>query len=83
MRADVARLKWRSRRGMRELDAVLQSFIEVSVDGLDPAELACFEQILDLSDPELLAYLTGRSAPANPDIERLIEQIRASHRPRA
>jgi antitoxin CptB len=68
---------------MRELDAVLQSFVESEVAALPEAELACFEQILDLPDPELLAYLTGRSVPQDPDIGRLIERIRASHRPRA
>ena len=68
---------------MRELDAVLQSFVENEVATLPAPELARFEQILDLPDPELLAYLTGRSVPHDPDIGRLIERIRASHRPRA
>ena len=81
MSADVPRLRWRARRGMRELDTVLQSFVENVVASLSPAELARFEQILDLPDPDLFAYLTGRSAPPDPDIARLIERIRASHRP--
>jgi antitoxin CptB len=81
MSADIAKLRWRARRGMRELDAVLQSFVQSVAATLAPAELAHFEQILDLPDPELLAYLTGRSAPADPATARLIERIRASHRP--
>jgi antitoxin CptB len=83
MSADLAKLRWRARRGMRELDAVLQSFVENVVATLSPSELACFEQILELPDPELLAYLTGRSAPQDPAIDRLIERIRASHRPQS
>ncbi len=83
MSADLARLRWRSRRGMRELDAVLQSFVQSSVAELDADELARFEQILDLPDPELFAYLTGRSAPEDPAIARLVDRIRASHRPQA
>jgi len=66
---------------MRELDAVLQSFVEEDVATLDGADLACFERILELPDPELLAYLTGRSAPADLDIARLIDRVRTSHRP--
>ena len=81
MRADLAKLRWRARRGMRELDAVLQSFVQHVAATLSPAELARFEQILDLPDPELFAYLTGRSAATEPDTARLIERIRASHRP--
>ena len=81
--ADIARLRWRCRRGMRELDAVLQSFAESSLATLDGADLARFERILELPDPELFAYLTGRNAPADLDIARLIERVRSSHRPRS
>ena len=83
MSAHLARLRWRSRRGMRELDAVLQSFVQSSVADLDAGELARFERILDLPDPELFAYLTGRSAPEDPAIARLVDRIRACHRPEA
>jgi antitoxin CptB len=81
MPADLAKLRWRCRRGMRELDAVLQSFLG-SAD-LDAADLSRFEAILNLPDPELFAYLTGRSVPADLDTARLVERIRASHRPHA
>ena len=78
MPPDVAKLRWRCRRGMRELDAVLQSFL-ASAATLDERDLSIFEAILDLPDPELLAYLTGRSAPEDPAIARVIERIRAAH----
>jgi antitoxin CptB len=80
----LSRLKWRSRRGMRELDAVLQSFLAAAGrDGLGDDDLARFEAILDLPDPTLLAYLCGRSEPADAAIAALIERIRASHSPSA
>ena len=66
---------------MRELDAVLQSFAESSLGTLGGADLTRFERILDLPDPQLFAYLTGRSVPADPDIARLLERIRSGHRP--
>jgi len=81
MGPNIAKLRWRSRRGMRELDAVLQSFVQTVAATLTPTELACFEQILDLPDPELFAYVTGRSAPTDPDTAHLIARIRTSHRP--
>ena len=68
---------------MRELDAVLRSFVEAGLAGLDGADLVRFEGILELPDPVLFAYLTGRSVPADVDIARLIERVRASHRPHA
>ena len=79
--ADLARLRWRCRRGMHELDGVLEQFLRVSLATLDADDFARFERILDLPDPELVAYLTGRSAPADPDLLRLVERIRSSHRP--
>jgi antitoxin CptB len=81
MSADVARLRWRCRRGMRELDAVLESFVTTSFSALSVEDIARFERILELPDPELFAYVTGRSAPGDDDIARLIERIRSSHRP--
>ncbi|HEX5048015.1 MAG TPA: succinate dehydrogenase assembly factor 2 [Gammaproteobacteria bacterium] len=82
-RTDLERLRWRCRRGMRELDAVLQSFLEAEFASLADGEMACFERILDLPDPELLGYVSGRSVPADADIASLVDRIRRSHRPRA
>jgi antitoxin CptB len=66
---------------MRELDAVLESFVKSSFAALPADDIARFERILELPDPELFAYVTGRSAPADDDIARLIDRIRSSHRP--
>ena len=79
--ADLARLRWRCRRGMHELDGVLESFVQGELAMLNADDFSLFERILDLPDPELLAYLLGRSAPADSDIARLVERIRSSHRP--
>lgn len=83
MTPTIARLRWRCRRGMRELDAILENFVEDSVPSLNDAEIASFEAILDLPDPTLHAYLVGRSAPDDPLITSLIDRIRSSHRPQA
>jgi succinate dehydrogenase flavin-adding protein (antitoxin of CptAB toxin-antitoxin module) len=68
---------------MRELDAVLQGFLETASGDLANADIACFEAILDLPDPTLHAYLMGRSAPPDAPTAALIKRIRASHRPQA
>jgi antitoxin CptB len=78
---DIARLRWRCRRGMRELDAVLQAFLDRSAGGLGGGDIASFERVLDLPDPELYAYLVGRSVPADPAIAALIDRIRAGFSP--
>jgi antitoxin CptB len=77
MDARIAKLKWRCRRGMRELDALLLAFVDANAAGLTQAELACFEEILALPDPHLHAYLLGRSAPPDAATADLLERIRA------
>jgi antitoxin CptB len=71
-------LRWRCRRGMRELDAVLIAFVDASAARMSDAEIARFEAILELPDPTLHAYLLGRSAPADAATLALIERIRTS-----
>ena len=78
MDARLRRLRWRSRRGMRELDALLLAFVDAHGARLSDGEIACFEAILELPDPTLHAYLLGRSAPGDATTTKLIERIRAS-----
>ena len=78
MDAKVARLRWRCRRGMRELDALLIGFVDRCGAGFTDAEMAAFEGVLELPDPVLHSYLLGRSAPPDTVTAELIERIRAS-----
>ncbi len=73
---ELARLRWRARRGMRELDAVLAGFLESSFRSLSPADRARMAAILDLPDPELHAYLVGRAVPQDPAFATLFRRIR-------
>ena len=68
---------------MRELDAVLQGFVDSTAATLTDAEIGCFEAILDLPDPTLYAYLMGRSVPPDRATAALIDRVRAGHRPSA
>jgi succinate dehydrogenase flavin-adding protein (antitoxin of CptAB toxin-antitoxin module) len=43
-------------------------------------DLAHFEAILDLPDPELFAYLSGRHAPEGTALTALLDRIRTGHR---
>jgi succinate dehydrogenase flavin-adding protein (antitoxin of CptAB toxin-antitoxin module) len=65
---------------MRELDAVLEGFLEQAGAALDARDIERFEAILELPDPKLYAYLLGRDEHDDPDIARLFERIRRSVR---
>jgi antitoxin CptB len=71
------RVKFRAwHRGMREVDLLLGRFADASLDKLDEGDLAAFEAILDVPDPEILAWIRGEEAiPAasdTPFLRRLI-----------
>ena len=63
---------------MRELDAVLQAFLEEAWDELSGDDKARLTAVLDLPDPELYGYLVRRYEPADPGIAQLVERIRQS-----
>jgi antitoxin CptB len=72
-----ARLRWRCRRGTRELDVLLERFAEAHYTGLDPAGRALFERLLDTEDDRLIDWLiTGRECPDDDALARLVTDIR-------
>jgi antitoxin CptB len=57
---ELRRLSWRCRRGLLELDIVLQRFAESHLATLDADELAAFDSLLDYPDNTLLDVVTAR-----------------------
>ncbi|MDH3915883.1 MAG: succinate dehydrogenase assembly factor 2 [Chromatiales bacterium] len=76
--SSLSKLRWRCRRGMRELDVVLLRFLDESYASLDEEDKVGFQQLLECQDPDILAYLTGRSIPSDGAIRNVIEGIRSS-----
>ncbi len=75
---ELARLKWRCRRGMLELDLLLQPFVENRYSQLPDEERAQFHELLDLGDQQLLGYLLDKEAPPNGQWANVISKIRDS-----
>lgn len=73
---DLARLRWRCRRGMRELDVMLTRFLDRVWSTASPAERAAFVQLVELQDPELFGYLVGRTTPTEEPLRAVIATIR-------
>ena len=66
---------------MRELDVILLAYLDGAYRELSAVDKSRFAAILELPDPELHAYLVGRSEPPNDDIARIIDGIRQSIHP--
>lgn len=73
-----AKLAWRCRRGMRELDVLLRGFLDRHYAALDSAGRKAFAQLLEENDQDILAWLTGRSDPADPALAEMIRTIRST-----
>ena len=74
---EEARLRWLCRRGMKELDVLLERYLETGHPEAPPAARAAFARALELQDPELYALLSGRTATDDPELADVVERIRA------
>jgi len=74
--AELGRLRWRCRRGMRELDVLLTRYVEREWPRASEAERAAFHALLERQDPELNALLFGRLAPEDEATASVLERLR-------
>jgi antitoxin CptB len=66
-------------RGMREMDLIMGGFADSTVADLAETELADFEQLIEVPDRAILAWVTGEEAvPAEHDTP-LFRRLRDFH----
>jgi antitoxin CptB len=75
---DINRLFWGSRRGMLELDLVLMPFLENVYPTLEQADKERYWLLLEEQDLDLFAWFMRRTDPANPELQRIVDIIRAN-----
>jgi antitoxin CptB len=76
--AEGRRLLWRCRRGMKELDVLLERFARAELPSASPQARQAFERFLELPDPELVDYLLGQAIPDDSELAKLVQRIAAS-----
>jgi antitoxin CptB len=76
--SELARMRWKCRRGMLELDLLLRDFLDSDYASLDDAQRRCFDHILDYPDAVLLEWFMGRVRPVDKDVANLVEKIRSA-----
>lgn len=74
---DMSRLRWRCRRGMRELDVMLTRYLDRVWETASSAERGVFVELVELQDPDLFGYLVGRDTPAEESQRAVIARIRS------
>jgi len=71
------RLLWRCRRGMKELDLLLERFVRERYAGASILQKQAFAQLLELPDPTLADYFFGHAIPPEPQFVELTRLITA------
>jgi antitoxin CptB len=78
---ELGRLRWRCRRGMKELDRVLVYFVERLAAGEFAHWHAAFDELLGCEDSDLWHWLTAQRDAPRDDWNAIIATIRTDYRP--
>lgn len=69
------RLRWRCRRGMRELDLLLGRWLERRWPAADDDRRRSFCRLLERPDPEIAGWLLGATRPRDAGLAALVDDI--------
>lgn len=70
------RLKWLCRRGMKELDLLMEAYLQQDYPQAEAPRRAAFEKLLTYQDPLILDLLFGRERDADAEVQALVEVLR-------
>ena len=71
------RLRWRSRRGLLELDIILERFWKSAGDELSDDDAAALERLLQLPDNDLLDLVMGRAQTPDDRLRDMVHKLRS------
>lgn len=72
------KIRWRCRRGMRELDELLVKFLDQGYPQLDESGRQAFDRLLEVNDPDFYLMLVGRLQPQDAALQVIVERVRAA-----
>jgi antitoxin CptB len=73
--AEIKRLRWRCRRGMRELDQLMLRYLDHRWALAEDKERGVFLRLLDSEDDKLWQWCMGRERPEDPELRALVQRI--------
>jgi antitoxin CptB len=60
---------------MKELDFLLERWLDLCYPGADEKRREAFQRLLEAQDPELVAWLFERQRPADPAMAALVDEL--------
>lgn len=73
---DLQRLKWRCRRGIKELDLIFTNYLDAH-HPLSSLQKKLTESLLDVNDLDLYDWFTGKSEPNEQELCKHIKLIKS------
>jgi len=73
----LRRVRWRCRRGMRELDQLFERWLAARWEQAPDDERGVFLRLLDCEDDRLWRWFMGYEACQDAELAALVERIRA------
>ena len=74
---EINRMRWAARRGMLELDLVLEPFVTECYAGLDARDRERFQQLMISEDQDLFSWFLGRDQPKDEELAAIVSKILA------
>ena len=68
-------LQWRSRRGMLELDVLLEPFTREALPELGDQDQQTYIQLLECEDPDLFSWFMSDQRPEDPALARMVDCV--------
>ena len=78
MDTEARALLWGCRRGMKELDVLLERYAAAVLPRAGADERRLLARLLDHPDPELAGYFLGGEVPPEPEMAGLVKRITGS-----
>ena len=72
---DLERARWRCRRGLLELDILLERFMDEHYATLGKNELRQFEMLLDIPDNDLWDMIMQRQQAWDPSVQPVLRLL--------
>ena len=68
-------MRWAARRGMLELDLLLEPFVAARYAALNDTDRARFQQLMVCEDQDLFGWFLRRERPDDEELAAIVSQI--------
>ena len=79
MSKEINKIKWQCRRGLRELDIILNGFVEFDYPNLSKQQKKEFQILIDNEDVDLMNWLVSGVKHDNFKQQAIVNLIKDSH----